>query len=212
VLSVAFDRINPIKRITREGVYDVKPTGVAMPQITAAALTAGLPHVLAAPKTDAPIAMLCFRPGFGQRTFPDRLQMTRRLGIPGERWLTHPWLRLPDGSPDPRIQVSLLPTRVLDLIWQDRKTTVHPGDPIIADLDMTEANTPPGTLIQAGTAVLRVSDERNDGCVKWKARHGDAAYTWITAPAHAHLRLRGLLCAVEQDGEVTLTDRLCILR
>ena len=183
-----------------------------MPQITAAALTAALPHVLAAPKTDALIAMLCFRPGFNQRTFPDRLTMTRVGGIPGERWLTAPWLRLPDGAPDPRIQVSLLPTRVMDLVWHDREAVLHPGDPIIADLDMTHANTPPGTLIQAGTAVLRVSDEPNDGCVKWKARYGDAAYAWITAPAHAHLRLRGLLCSVEQDGVVTLTDRLRVLR
>lgn len=183
-----------------------------MPHITAAALTAALPHIMAAPKTDSPIAMLCFRPGFGQRTFPDRLTLTRAAGIPGERWLTAPWLRLPDGSPDPRIQVSLLPTRVMDLVWQDREAVLHPGDPIIADLDMTQANTPPGTLIKAGTAVLRVSDQPNDGCVKWKVRYGDAAYAWITDPALRHLCLRGLLCSIEQDGAVTLEDRLQVLR
>jgi hypothetical protein len=183
-----------------------------MPPITTAALMAALPHVLAAPKTDAPVAMLCFRDGFNQRRFPDRLTLTRAEGIPGERWLTHPWLRLPDGRPDPRIQVSLLPTRVVDLVWQDRETTIHPGDPIIADLDMTDANTPPGTLIRVGTAVLRVSDEPNDGCVKWKARYGRDALDWIAAPAHRHLRLRGILCSVEVDGEVTLGDRLQVLR
>lgn len=171
-----------------------------------------MPHVLAAPKTDAAIATLCFRAGFGLRSFPDRLTMTRAGGIPGERWLTHPWLKLADGSPDPRIQVSILPARVLDLVWRDRVGTVHPGDPIVADLDMTEANLPAGTLLQAGTAVLRVSDEPNDGCVKWKARYGAAAMEWIIAPEHSALRLRGVLCSIEQDGVVRVTDRIIVLR
>jgi hypothetical protein len=181
-----------------------------MPQATTHTLTAALPHILAAPKTDAPIASLCFRPGFGQRSFPDTLTFTRIHGIPGERWLTQPWLKLPDGTPDPRIQVSLLPTRIADAVWQDRDTNIHPGDPIIADLDMTPTNLPPGTLIQAGTAVLRVSDMPNDGCVKWKVRYGQPAMDWITT--HSHLNLRGVLCSIEQDGVVNLTDRLHVLQ
>jgi len=178
--------------------------------ITAAELDAALPYVLAAPKTDAPIATLCLRPGFGERRFVDRIRMTRAGGIPGERWSTLPWLKLPDGSPDPRIQVSLLPARVMDLVWQDRTGTPHPGDPIVADLDMSAANLPPGTRIQAGTAVLRVSDVPNDGCVKWKVRYGADAMAWILQDTN--LRLRGVLCSVEVDGEVALTDRLQVLR
>jgi hypothetical protein len=147
-----------------------------------------------------------------QRAFPDRLALTRAAGIPGERWLTAPWLRLPDGSPDPAIQVSILPARVLDLVWRDRTGTVHPGDPIVADLDMTEANLPDGTLLQAGSAVLRVSSVWNDGCVKWKARYGAEAKDWITAPGHRELRLRGVLCSVEADGEVRLGDVIRVIR
>jgi MOSC domain-containing protein YiiM len=60
--------------------------------------------------------------------------------------------------------------------------------------------------LQAGTAVLRVSDEPNDGCAKWKVRMGKAAYDWTRA--HAAYRLRGLYCSVEQDGEITLNDAL----
>ena len=175
-------------------------------------LRTGLAHVLAAPKTDAAIAMLCFRSNFGMREFPEHLAMTKAGGIPGERWLKHPWLRLADGSPDPRIQVSILPLRVLDLVWRDRANTVHPGDTIVADLDMTQANLPVGSLLQAGTAVLRVSDEPNDGCVKWKARYGVAAMDWIVAPEHAALRLRGVLCSIEKDGVVGVADRIMVMR
>ena len=180
--------------------------------VTTPELLAALPHILAAPRTDAPIDALCFRPGPNQRRFPARLRLTCAEGIPGERWLTMPWLRLADGSPDPRIQVSILPTRVLDLVWRDRVGTPHPGDSIVADLDCGIANLPPGTLIRAGTALLRVSDVFNAGCAKWKLRYGADARAFIDAHGHPGLRLRGVLCAVEQDGEVALTDRLQLVR
>lgn len=179
--------------------------------VTLVELDAALPHVLAAPGTDAPVTSLCLRPGRGERAFPDRITLTRDHGIPGERWLTEPWLRLPDGAPDPAIQVSILGSRVADLVWRDRIGTPHPGDPILADLDTTEANLPTGSLIAAGTAVLRVSAVWNDGCVKWKVRYGEDAYTWVRTPFARTHRLRGLLCSVEQDGEVTLRDRLRVL-
>lgn len=167
-----------------------------------------LPHVLDAPRDDAVVEWLCFRPGFNKRTFPDRLTLTRDQGIPGERWTVLPWLKQADGSPDPRIQVSILPRRVMDAVWLDRDNTPHPGDTIICDLDMSLANLPTGSLLQAGTAVLRVSDIFNNGCVKWKVRYGKPALEWIRAPSHPALRLRGILCSIEQDGEVVLGDRI----
>ena len=175
-------------------------------------LTAALPHVLAAPKDDGPVTQLCFRPARHQRDFPGHLRVTRAEGIPGDRWLSEPWQRLPDGSPDPDIQISILPSRVLALVWQEGDDSLHPGDTIIADLDMSEANLPPGSLIGAGTAILRVSPIFNEGCVKWKARFGADAKAWIIAPGHPTLRLRGIYCAVETDGEIALGDRLTLLR
>ena len=183
-------------------------TSTTLLQATPEDLARALPHVLAAPKDDAAVECLCFRPGFNQRSFPDRLTLTRDGGIPGERWTAAPWLKLADGSPDPRIQVSILPRRVMDAVWLDRDNMPHPGDTIICDLDMSHANLPVGTLLQAGTAVLRVSDVFNDGCVKWKVRYGKAAKDWIVAPGHPELRLRGILCSIERDGEVALGDRI----
>lgn len=167
-----------------------------------------LAHVRAAPKDDAPIHGLCLRPGPNLRHFPDSLEMSVAGGIKGDRWLDAPWLRLPDGRPDPDIQVSILPQRVLDLVWRDRTGQPHPGDPIVADMDLSLANLPEGALLQAGTAILRVSGVFNDGCVKWKVRYGADAKAWVVAPGHPDLRLRGVLCAVVQDGVVTRQDRL----
>lgn len=180
--------------------------------VSAEALAEALPHVLAAPQQATKVAQLCFRPARNQRLFPESLRMTRAEAVPGDRWLTEPWIRLADGSPDPRIQISILPLRVLDLVWQDRIGTEHPGDTIVADLDCSEANLPENTLLRAGTVLLRVSSLFNDGCVKWKARYGQAAKDWITAPGHPPLRLRGLLCEVVEDGAVSLGDRIEALR
>jgi MOSC domain-containing protein YiiM len=136
------------------------------------------------------------------------LTLTRGAGVAGDSHGARPWLKLPDGSPDPRLAVSLIPSRVLDLVWRERDRVAHPGDNIAVDMSLSETDLPAGTLLAAGTAVLRVSDMPNDGCAKWKVRCGRAAHDWITTPEALLLRLRGLYCAVERDGDVRLGDVL----
>ena len=160
--------------------------------VTAEELMQALPQVMDAPQNDGPISMLMYRRKQNDRVFTDRLRLTKNHGIEGDFEMTRPWLTLADGSADPRIQVSILPLRVLNLCWRDREATLHPGDQIIADFNMSQENLPVGCLIRMGTAVLRVSDIWNDGCVKWKARCGRAAYAWVRAPEHEVLRLRGI--------------------
>lgn len=184
-------------------------TNAPIDPVTAGELAAALPDVLAAPRDAGMVRLLCARPKPNARTFPESLTLTRAAGIAGDFEMSRPWLELPDGSPDPRIQVSILPSRVLDLVWRERDRVAHPGDNIVVDMNLTQENLPVGTLLSAGTAILRVSDVPNDGCVKWKVRQGKAAYKWITEPAHAPLRLRGLFCSVEQDGVVRLGETIC---
>lgn len=180
--------------------------------VSAEALALSLPKVLAAPQHTSTVAQLCFRPARNQRSFPASLTLTAAEGVKGDRWRTDPWLTLQDGTPDPRIQISILPLRVLDLIWQNRDTTPHPGDTIITDLDCSEANLPEHSLLRIGPVLLRVSSLFNDGCVKWQARYGQAAKDWITAAGHPPLRLRGILCEVVEDGMIGVGDRLEVLR
>jgi hypothetical protein len=175
---------------------------------TAEELAAALPGILAAPRDSGVARLLCSRPRPNARSFPQTLRFSSATGVAGDFEHRRPWLKLADGSPDPRNQVSIMNWQVLELVWRDRDTVPHPGDNIAVDMNLTEANLPVGTLLQAGTAILRVSDEPNDGCVKWKVRCGRAAYDWVTHPDHLPLRLRGLYCAVAQDGEMRLGDAL----
>ncbi len=171
-------------------------------------LIAATPDVLAAPQDRAEISMLCLRPGFNERQFVEALEVTPEQGIPGERWTKHPWLKREDGTAHPGIQICILSKRVLDLVWRDRETTPHPGDTFIVDMDLSEQNLPEGQLLQAGTAVLRVSEVFNDGCVKWKARYGAAAKDWVNLPEYRSCRLRGILCSVEKPGRIANGDLL----
>ncbi|PWE28693.1 hypothetical protein C4N9_11980 [Pararhodobacter marinus] len=176
--------------------------------VSRAELDAALPDILSAPKDGAEIGMLCRRPVRNGRRFVDRIEVTREQGIPGERWLNEPWLRLPDGRPHPGIQICILSRRVLDLVWRDRETVLHPGDTFVVDMDLGHENLPEATLLQAGSAVLRVSEIFNDACVKWNARYGAASRDWINAPDNRRHRLRGILCSVERDGEIQNGDLL----
>jgi hypothetical protein len=176
--------------------------------VTAEELASALPDVLAAPRDGGVVRLLCARPKPNARTFPGILTLTRAEGVRGDFEMSRPWLALPDGSPDPRIQISILPWRVLELCWRDRERIAYPGDNIVVDMNLSEEHLPVGTRISAGTAILRISDVPNDGCVKWKVRMGKAAYQWVSEPVHAGLRLRGLFCQVEEDGEVRLGDTL----
>ncbi|MEM1376755.1 MAG: hypothetical protein AAGG69_05130 [Pseudomonadota bacterium] len=162
-------------------------------------LDAQIPNILRAPSDVGRIEYLCNRPGFGERNFTQTLRVTKAGGVENCRWTKHPWMKLEDGSADPRIQVCIIPRRTLDLVWREGEVGgTHPGDTFATDMNMSLEAMPVGTLLRAGTAVLRVSDVWNNACTKWKARYGEGALNWVRD--NEALRLRGVLCSVEQDG------------
>lgn len=174
--------------------------------VTEAELDAALEHILAAPTEAAPISWICYRPDFGTRVFPDKLHLCPTEGVQGDRWAEHAWMRLPDGRPDPRIQVCIMGERVMDLVWKDRENTAYPGDTIIADMNFAEADLPAGSLLKIGTCVVEVSDVFNDACTKWKARYGAPSRSWLKRDEYVKLRLRGVFCRIVQAGTITKQD------
>ncbi|MBC2607698.1 MOSC domain-containing protein [Pelagicoccus albus] len=164
--------------------------------------------VLDAPKDDAPILTLCVRPNEGEREFVKTLSLDPEQGVVGDRWIRKTWIYTPDGKPDPRIQVCILGSRVLQLIRRDPDGMTYPGDNIIADMDFSEMNMPVGQLLQVGSAVIEVSDVFNTACSKWNVRHGKESIKWINLPENKPHRLRGVLCKVVKAGEVSLTDKI----
>ncbi len=144
------------------------------------------------------------------RCFTNQLELSIAKGVIGDRWFDHAWIKNKDGSPDKRIQISILPQRILDLVWRDDDgdESIHPGDTMIADLDMSEENLPIGSYLKIGTAILQVSDEYNGACKKWMARYGDVSFYWFNRSDNRPKRLRGILCEIVRDGIVNNGDVL----
>ena len=174
-------------------------TGLSKP------LSEWLAWIQAAPKEAAPIHQLCIRPISGEREFLNEIELCPERGVLGDRWINHSWLYLEDGSSDPRVQISILPYRTWKLFCeplQSQGKAIHPGDTIIADLDCSEANLPVGQQLQAGSALIEVSDIFNTACQKWRDRYGSQSIQLINQRENRCLRLRGLFCKIVQAGRL----------
>lgn len=166
----------------------------------------------AAPVGFGKVDYLINRPSEGVHQPVNSLYLDVDNGIEGDRWQETAWLRLPDGSPDPRVQVSLTNTRVMQCFTGNESDAVFRcGDNIYTDLSLTEAHLPVGTLLQVGEAVIEISDVVNDACGKFAQRFGAEAFQTVRAPANAGLRLRGLFARIRQSGRVMREDRLYLL-
>ncbi|WPJ94362.1 hypothetical protein SH580_13055 [Coraliomargarita algicola] len=159
------------------------------------------------------IDFLMNRPAEGVHEPVDRLELDVARGILGDRWEETAWLRLPDGAPDPRVQVSLTNTRVMLCFTGAAAGAVYRcGDNIYCDLNLTEAQLPVGTRLEVGEAVIEVSDVVNDACGKFAQRFGADAFQCVRLAENVPLRLRGLFCRIVQNGTVRVGDRIqCLM-
>ena len=174
-------------------------------------LNGEMEHILAAPSDSGPVALLCVRPEEGQRLFPATLELSVKRGAVGDNWEQGTWLSLKDGSPSPEVQVSILPKRIFDSICGG-ENGIHPGDTVIADLDLSENNLPVGQQLQLGTAIVQVSNVPNYGCSQWAERYGKDALRFVAQRDHRRHRLRGVLCRIVKDGFVSVGDSLSPIR
>ncbi len=173
-----------------------------------AQLDEALPYIMSAPKDNAPILHLCYRPDVSERCFTDELQLSCDKGVIGDRWLKE----VNNGgkySGDKRVHVCILPKRILELVWREDDDTIYTGDNMIVDMDLSYQNIPIGSHIKIGTALLKVSDVYNGGCKKWMARYGEESFRWFNRTDNRTKRLRGMLCEIITDGVVKKGDLLC---
>jgi MOSC domain-containing protein YiiM len=98
--------------------------------------------------------------------------------------------------------------RAAEAIAGDRDRWALAGDQLYVDLDISQANLPPGSRIQIGTAVIEFSEPPHTGCAKFSARYGNDALKFVNSPTGRELRLRGANCRVVVAGTLRAGDAI----
>jgi MOSC domain-containing protein YiiM len=170
-------------------------------------LEAGLPHILAAPKDAGLIEAIVIRPAPGERLDVTSARISLAHGVEGDHWAKGCWKSLPDGSPDPDVQICIMNSRCIALVAQERANWPAAGDNLFVDMDLSPQNLPAGTRLSLGTAEIEITAVPHNGCASFIERYGRDACVFVNGPGRVH-RLRGVYARVIRDGVVSVGDRL----
>ena len=173
-----------------------------MKHLTTSELEAGLGEVRRSPKDAGVLEMIVRRPQVGEREILDEGQLDLAEGLVGDSWKLRTSRRTADGTPHPDMQLNLINSRLVSLVAQDRSRWHLAGDQLYVDLDLSEANLPPGTRLSIGSAVIEVTAEPHTGCSKFVERFGFDAMKFVNAPERKDLHLRGINARVVRSGVV----------
>jgi hypothetical protein len=173
-----------------------------MKHLTTSELEAGLDEVGRSPKDAGVLEMIVRRPQVGEREILEEGQLDLVEGLVGDSWKLRTSKRTADGTPHPDMQLNLINSRLVSLVAQDRSRWHLAGDQLYVDLDLSEANLPPGTRLAIGSAVIEVTAEPHTGCSKFVERFGLDAMKFVNAPERKDLHLRGINARVVRSGVV----------
>ncbi len=170
-------------------------------------LAARLDYLRQAPASGSPVTLLLRRPTTDQRELLDEAELTPAAGLVGDRWAMTCSHRLPSGALNPDSQITLMSTRMLDLLTPDRARWPLAGDNVLLDLDLSDTNLPVGQRLRLGTVVLEITERPHTGCAKFSKRFGPDALRFVNSPEGRKMRLRGVHAQVIQAGRVKVGDR-----
>ena len=80
------------------------------------------------------------------------------------------------------------------------------GDQLYIDLDLSDANLPPGTRLAIGSAVIEITDQPHTGCAKFASRFGADATKFVNSIEGKRLHLRGINAKVVERGVARVGD------
>ena len=162
--------------------------------------------MLQSPKDNGVLEMVLRRPAEDEREVLDEAELSLEEGVVGDNWNQRPSSRTDDGGPHPDMQLNVMNARAVALVAGDRDRWSLAGDQLYVDLDISEANVPPGTQLAIGTAVIEVTDQPHTGCAKFTQRFGLEAHRFVNSRDRADLHLRGINAKVVTPGTIRPGD------
>jgi MOSC domain-containing protein YiiM len=169
-------------------------------------LEAGLDHIRSSPVSEGTVELVVSRPAEGEREVLEEGSLDVDVGLVGDDWHARTIRRRQ--VHDPRIQLTLMNARTIELLAGPRERWALAGDQLYVDLDLSAENLPAGTRLEVGTAVIEISDVPHTGCAKFTERFGSDATRFVNGKAGRPLRLRGVNARVVQNGVVRPGDSI----
>ena len=169
-------------------------------------LDAGLGVIRKSPQDNGVLKMIVRRPKVDEREVVNEAELDLEEGLIGDTWKTRGSKATPDGSAHIHAQITLMNMRAIALMAQDESRWALAGDQLYVDMDLSEANLPPGARLVIGSAILEISAVPHTGCAKFSQRFGVDAHKFVNSPEGKPLRLRGVNARVVQAGTIRVGD------
>ena len=153
------------------------------------------------PQDNGSLELIVRRPAPDQREALQRATLTADAGLLGDDWLRR-------HGDQPESQITLMNSRVIQLLAGDKSAWAASGDQLFIDLDISQDNLPPGTGLQIGQVIMEISELPHTGCTKFARRFGGPARKWTATEEGERERRRGVYARVIEDGTIAVGDRI----
>ena len=128
---------------------------------------AGLLNIGESPKGEGVVELIVRRPQTLDREILEVGELDVAEGLVGDNWKARGSKSTQDGSAHPEMQLTLMSSRIIQLISQDRDRWHLAGDQFFVDMDLSQENLPAGTRIAMGSAIIEVTAVPHTACKKF---------------------------------------------
>ena len=179
------------------------PQGDPSLQLSATEMERAAAALSPAPRDRGCLEAIIRRLPDGHREMLQTSVLSVEEGVTGDDWSLRP----------PREQDAQLAVMQFDLarLIAGEQSILLFGDQLFVDLDLASDSLPTDSLIQVGTARVRVTPKPHNGCLKFKERFGPDALKFVSDPTKRSLNRRGVYWRVVQAGHVKVGDSVEVI-
>ena len=179
---------------------------INLEQLSLEELELGLENIRLSPRDLGTLEMIVRRPAVDKREMFREGHLDPIQGLEGDGWKVRGSSATPDGAAHPDAQLTVVNSRAIALIAQEKARWQLAGDQLFIEMDLSTGNLPAGTRIALGSAVIEITAKPHTGCKKFAERFGPNATKFVNSDAGKELHLRGVNAKVVQAGVVRVGD------
>lgn len=174
--------------------------------LTMEQLEASLDHIRQSPRDNGVVELIVRRPRVDTREVLDEAQLDTKDGLVGDSWMYRGSSKTANGGPHPEMQITIMNSRVVELVAQTKERWPLAGDQLYIDLDLSKSNLPAGSQISIGSAIIEVTAPPHLGCQKFVSRFGMDAMKFVNSSVGRELCMRGVHAKVVKGGLLRAGD------